>query len=70
MAILGGRIYNCTEKAAAVLHTGTAAVCIIKIIGNFSYAIGIFTVSLRSPSLMATSTAPLSPASTTASASP
>lgn len=70
MAILGGRIYNCTKKQPQSSNTRTAAVCIIKIIGNFSYAIGIFTVSLRSPSLMATSTAPLSPASTTASASP
>lgn len=69
MAILGVRIYNCTKKQPQSSNTGTAAVCII-IIGNFSYAIGIFTVSLRSPSLMETSTAPLSPASTTASASP
>lgn len=69
MAILGGRIYNCTKKQPQSSNTGTAAVCIINI-GNFSYAIGIFTVSLRSPSLMETSTAPLSPASTTASASP
>ena len=68
MAILGVRIYNCTKKQPQSSNTGTTAVCII--IGNFSYAIGIFTVSLRSPSLMATSTAPLSPASTTASASP
>lgn len=68
MAILGGRIYNCTKKQPQSSNTRTAAVCII--IGNFSYTIEIFTVSLRSPSLMATSTAPLSPASTTASASP
>lgn len=68
MAILGGRIYNCTKKQPQSSNTGTAAVCTI--MESFSYAIGIFTVSLRSPSLMATSTAPLSPASTTASASP
>ena len=70
MAMLGGRIYNCTKKAAAVLQHKNHGCLHYNIIGNFSYAIGIFTVSLRSPSLMATSTAPLSPASTTASASP